>query len=174
MPDAPTATTAAQNGAVAALNGLAPDDARAAFADCCAAERWAEAMVSGRPYASADDLRERSECAFDALEADDWRQAFAAHARIGAPRPDDARGSSEQAGAAGASSEARVELEQANDRYEARFGHVFLIRAAGRDAAEMLAALRERLDHSPEEELTIAAGQQREITRRRIEDLLAA
>jgi OHCU decarboxylase len=131
-------------------------------------------MVSGRPYASADDLRERAECAFDALEPDDWRQAFAAHAPIGAPRPGDDRGSSEQAGAAGASAEQRAALAQANDRYEARFGHVFLIRAAGRDAAEMLAALHERLDHSPEQELEIAAEQQREITRLRIEDLLSA
>jgi OHCU decarboxylase len=174
MHDAPAATTAAQNGAVAALNGVAPGDAHATFAGCCAAERWTQAMVSGRPYASADDLRERAERAFDVLDADDWRQAFAAHARIGVPRPGDARGNSEQAGAAGASPEQRSALAQANDRYEARFGHVFLIRAAGRDAAEMLAALRERLDHSPEEELEIAAGQQREITRLRIEDLLSA
>ena len=174
MHEAPAATTAAQNGAVAALNGLSSDDAHAAFAGCCAAERWAQSMVSGRPYASADDLRERAECAFDALQDDDWRQAFAAHARIGAPRPGDDRATAEQAGAAGASPEQRAALAEHNDRYEARFGHVFLIRAAGRDAAEMLAALQERLDHSPEQELEIAAGQQREITRLRIEDLLSA
>jgi OHCU decarboxylase len=65
-------------------------------------------------------------------------------------------------------------LGAGNDEYEARFGYVFLIRARGLSAAEMLAALRERLHNSPDVELEIAAEQQREITRLRLEAILAA
>lgn len=173
MPDAPAATTAEHNRAVAELNGLPEDRAQAALRECCAAGRWVDAIVAGRPYASVHDLRDRVERAFDALAEDDWREAFAAHARIGRLRAGDERGSAEQSGAASASDEQRADLAEANERYEARFGHVFLIRARGRDGGEMLAALHERLANSPDAELAIAAAQQREITRLRIDDLLA-
>jgi OHCU decarboxylase len=173
MPDAPAATTAEHNRAVAEFNGLPDDRAQAALRECCAAGRWVNAIVAGRPYASVHDLRDRAERAFDALADDDWREAFAAHARIGQRRDDDARGSAEQAGAASATAEHRAALAEANERYEDRFGHVFLIRARGRDAGEMLAALQSRLANPPEVELAIAADQQREITRLRIDDLLS-
>jgi OHCU decarboxylase len=173
MTDAPAPTTAEQDGAVAALNGLVQGRARSAFEGCCAAQRWVEAMVCGRPYASALDLRDRAERAFEALDPDDWREAFAAHARIGQLRDGDAQGSAEQSGAASATEEQRAALAEGNERYEARFGHVFLIRARGRDAGEMLAALQSRLANPPEVELAIAADQQREITRLRIDDLLS-
>lgn len=130
-------------------------------------------MASGRPYVSAETLFDHADAAFAALTREDWLQAFAAHARIGAPRPGDAQGASEQAGAGTASDEERAALESLNDRYEAKFGHVFLIRARGLDAAQMLAALRERIDNPPARELEIAAAQQREITRLRLEALIA-
>ncbi|HWF75273.1 MAG TPA: 2-oxo-4-hydroxy-4-carboxy-5-ureidoimidazoline decarboxylase [Solirubrobacteraceae bacterium] len=167
MPDTVTAT------GVAALNGLAPARAREALAGCCASERWVTAMERARPYASAGAVLDHAEAAFDALADEDWLHAFAAHARIGAPRADDARGAAEQAGAGAASAEERAALETGNERYEAKFGHVFLIRASGLDAAHMLAALRERLENSPAQELALAARQQREITRLRLRALLA-
>jgi 2-oxo-4-hydroxy-4-carboxy-5-ureidoimidazoline decarboxylase len=159
---------------LAALNGLAPADARAALLGCCASETWAKAMGRGRPYATPEAVFDHAVKAFDALGPEDWLEAFAAHARIGAPRAQDARGAAEQAGAASASPEERDALEDLNERYEAKFGHVFLIRASGLDAGQMLAALRERLDHPPAQELDLAAGQQREITRLRLQALLAS
>jgi OHCU decarboxylase len=173
MPDAPAATTADHNRGVAELNGLPEDRAQAALRGCCAAGRWVDAIVAGRPYASVHDLRDRAQRAFDALGDDDWREAFAAHARIGQLHHGDARGSAEQSGAASATAEQRAALAEANERYEARFGHVFLIRARGRDAGEMLVALQARLANPPEVELAIAADQQREITRLRIDELLS-
>src|SRR6476619_3727981 len=43
-------------------------------------------------------------------------------------------------------------LAEGNRRYEERFGHVFLSRAAGRSAEEMLAALEQRIGHDDETE----------------------
>jgi OHCU decarboxylase len=141
--------------------------------ECCASERWVALMTERLPLPSVEAVHERAAEAFDALGDDDWRQAFAAHARIGQLRAGDETGSAEQSGAASASAEQQAALAEANERYEARFGHVFLIRARGRDAAEMLAALRARLANPPEAELAIAAAQQREITRLRLDDVLS-
>jgi 2-oxo-4-hydroxy-4-carboxy-5-ureidoimidazoline decarboxylase len=159
---------------VAALNRLAPEAAHEALLGCCASERWATTMERGRPYASSDALFDRVDEAFDTLAREDWLQAFAAHAQIGAPRAADERGAKEQAGVSEAGSEELAALRVGNQRYEARFGHVFLVRASGLDAQQMLASLRERLENEAEVELEIAAQQQREITRLRLGGLLAS
>ena len=49
---------------------------------------------------------------------------------------------------------------------------VFLINATGRNAQEMLDALRVRLDNDPATELAEATEQQRQITRLRLEKLV--
>ena len=59
-------------------------------------------------------------------------------------------------------------LANENRRYEARFGHVFLIAARGRSADDVLHALRQRINNDPAKELEIAAGEQRKITRQRL------
>ena len=48
------------------------------------------------------------------------------------------------------------------------FGHVFLVCATGKTAAEMLAILRDRLDHDAQVEIRIAAGVQAKITALRL------
>jgi len=65
-----------------------------------------------------------------------------------------------------------AELADENGLYEARFGHVFLISAAGRSAEEVLEALRERMNHDAETEIKVAAEEQRKITRLRLESML--
>jgi 2-oxo-4-hydroxy-4-carboxy-5-ureidoimidazoline decarboxylase len=51
-----------------------------------------------------------------------------------------------------------------NREYEARFGHIFIVCATGRSAAELLGLLRERLPNDADRELEIAAAEQRKIT----------
>lgn len=141
------------------------------FIECCASQRWVELMRAGAPYTSAEELLAASDRAFDVLTPRDWGQAFAAHARIGESRPGDERGAAEQSGAAGAGAGTLAALRDGNAEYEARFGRVFLIRASGLSAEEMLAALRERLANPPDVELRIAAEQQRQITDLRLREL---
>lgn len=139
---------------------------------CCGSRHWQELMAAVLPCDSLPELLAASERAFDGLSREDWMQAFAAHSTIGAPRDGDRTGALEQSGLDGADGELRMALAAANLEYQTRFGFVFLIRAHGRSAQEMLSALRERLDHTPETEFQTACEQQREITALRLEALV--
>jgi OHCU decarboxylase len=80
----------------------------------------------------------------------------------------------EQSGMGAASDDVRARLAAGNRAYEARFGYIFIICATGRSAGEMLAALEARLHHTPDEELPVAAEEQRRITRLRLARLVDA
>jgi hydroxyisourate hydrolase len=80
---------------------------------------------------------------------------------------------SEQSGVDQRDAETVAALAEGNRAYEEKFGRVFLIRAAGRTAEEMLTALRERLGHTPEQEEPIVAQQLREIAVLRLEQSLS-
>jgi OHCU decarboxylase len=103
----------------------------------------------------------------------DWLEAFAAHPRVGESggySPDSSR--REQSRIMSGRDETLAELVDENRHYEARFGHVFLISAAGRTAEEVLAALRLRMNNDPMTEVKVAAEEQRKITRLRLERML--
>jgi OHCU decarboxylase len=169
------------------LNGLAANEAEAELLACCGARAWAERMAAARPFADRDGLLATAERIWWELDPADWRQAFAAHPRIGenrAAEPGDGPGAKplhrrtaqwsaeEQSGARSATASALADLAAANRAYEARFSHLFLICATGRSVEEMLAALRERMGNDPETELSVAAGEQVKITRLRLTKLL--
>jgi 2-oxo-4-hydroxy-4-carboxy-5-ureidoimidazoline decarboxylase len=59
-----------------------------------------------------------------------------------------------------------------NAEYENRFGHVFLICATGKSAAEILEEARARLNNDRDRELRVAAEEQRRITHLRLRKLL--
>ncbi|HEV2749148.1 MAG TPA: 2-oxo-4-hydroxy-4-carboxy-5-ureidoimidazoline decarboxylase [Gemmatimonadales bacterium] len=156
------------------LNGLSASAARAALTRCCASRRWVDAMLAARPFASDSALFDGAERAWWTLGKPDWLEAFGGHPRIGEPGSD-AWARREQAGASsGGGDETRAALAQGNREYESRFGHVFLICATGKSAAEMLSALRGRLSNDPATELRIAAGEQSKIIRLRLEKLAAS
>ena len=73
---------------------------------------------------------------------------------------------------ADATSETRSRLADLNHDYEARFGYIFIVCATGKTAEEMLALLERRLGHDADEELRIAAEEQRKITQLRLRKLL--
>jgi OHCU decarboxylase len=161
------------------LNALPDDDAVAAFLQCCASQAWARTMAALRPYRDADALFAAGDRVWHELGPDAWREAFHGHPRIGeraAATPTDPTGerwsAEEQAGMSHADDALRAQLATVQRAYEARFGHIFLICATGRTAADMLAALHGRLGNDPDTELRIAAEEQRKITRLRLEKLL--
>ena len=65
-----------------------------------------------------------------------------------------------------------TKLGAANRAYEQRFGHIYIVCASGKTAQEMLAILESRLSNDAATELRVAAGQQSQITRLRLEKLL--
>jgi OHCU decarboxylase len=130
-------------------------------------------MAARRPFADLPQLMTTAGEVWDQLAAADWLEAFAAHPRLGesggsAP----ASSEREQSRIMSAEEETLSELATENRDYEARFGRVFLFSAAGRTAAEVLAALRERMSNDPATELNVAAAEQRKITRLRLESML--
>ncbi len=158
------------------LNSLPAGQAHQVLASCCASRAWVQRMGAGRPYADVDALLGASDGAIGELDRDDLAEALSAHPRIGqraAGTSTEATWSrQEQAGVGAAADEVRAALEEGNRAYKERFGHVFLIRASGRSAEELLAALRERLGNDPDTEWGAVAEELREITRLRLERLL--
>ncbi|MGW5260064.1 2-oxo-4-hydroxy-4-carboxy-5-ureidoimidazoline decarboxylase [Microbispora sp. NPDC004025] len=123
---------------------------------CCSCATWVAQVAARGPYEDLDGLRRASESAVAALDWDDVLEALAAHPRIG-ERPDGAGreaawSRAEQAGTADAGRDVLGALREGNAAYESRFGHVYLVCAAGRTAGEMLALLHERLGHDEETE----------------------
>jgi OHCU decarboxylase len=152
------------------LNALPSQSAEAELLACCGTHAWAHALAAQRPFPDLETLLAHADRVWWSLSEQDWLEAFRAHPRIG----ERAAGWSEQeqSGTRDASADLIGQLAEANHRYEQRFGHIFLICAAGRSAGEMLAALNERLGNDARTELRIAAEEQRKITRLRLDRLL--
>ena len=139
---------------------------------CCGSKRWAQRMAEARPFSDDAELFADADRIWAALSKEDWLEAFAAHPKIGARAAGQA--AAEQAGARGASAETLAALAAANREYEERFGYIFIVRASGKSAEEMLDLCRRRLHNAPAEELRVAAEEQRKIMRLRLEKMLSA
>jgi OHCU decarboxylase len=159
--------------ALAWFNALSREEAERQLHACCASSAWASKVAARRPFADTYSLLETAEEAWLDLGPSAWLEAMEGHPRIG-ERGGRAPASSEreQSGVETATEETLAALAEENRRYEARFGHVFLISASGRSADEILAALRQRLHNSPETEVRVAADEHRKITRLRLERLM--
>ena len=162
------------------LNALPESSAADELGRCCGAPRWVAHMVAGRPYAEVLHLQDAARQAWRELGPTDWLEAFTHHPRIGDLdglrrkfASTAAWAAGEQAGAHDAAEVVLAALSEGNRRYEARFGHVFIVCATGKTAAEMLALLEARLGNPPDAELRIAADEQEKITTLRLEKLLS-
>jgi 2-oxo-4-hydroxy-4-carboxy-5-ureidoimidazoline decarboxylase len=142
---------------LAQLNALPAADAAGLLLGCCAAPGWAARVAAGRPYRTMADLLAAADTAWAARTPDDLAAAMAGHPRIG-ERGVSGPSRQEQAGA-GADAEVQAALRAANEAYEARFGHVFMICATGRGAGDILAALQERMANDGDTELAVAAAE---------------
>lgn len=160
------------------FNLLGRDAARDALRPCVDIDRWVDAVVDARPYSNVEEVLRVAREAGKPWTQADIDVALAHHPRIG----ERARGSSAEASfsrseqtGVDASDESVVDaLASGNQAYEQKFGRVFLIRAAGRSAGEILQALQSRMMHSPEEEVPVVAEQLREIALLRLEGVLSS
>ena len=139
---------------------------------CLHVRRWVDEVAAGAPYDSLDALlavaRERA----TPLSPAEVDEAMADHPRIGErPRGTGASASfsrAEQASSASDDEDLARRLAAGNAAYEERFGRVFLIRAAGRSRAEILAELERRLRLEEDEEVEIVGRELRDIALLRI------
>lgn len=171
------------------ISDLPDDEARAALLACCGSNRWAERMLSQRPFRDRDDVFDSAERIWWDLTEADWLEAFAAHPRIGnresaignpepAPRPTPHApvasewSAKEQELVSQATDDVKEQLAELNAEYERRFGFIYIVCATGKSAEEMLALCRARLANESGAELQVAALEQSKITRLRVEKLL--
>lgn len=161
------------------LDAMSEAEAEAALRRCCGASRWVAAMLERRPFGNDTHLLTCADEIWAQMGPADYHEAFVHHPRIGASL-DALRekfastanlSSAEQAGALTASEAELEALRDGNLRYEARFGHIFIVCATGKTAAQMLELLDARLANDPDAELRIAAAQQHQITRIRLDNL---
>ena len=151
---------------LAAFNAAAFSEAEAVLKPCVDIPRWTSEIAAARPFGTPAEL-----VSFAELAAPGWTEAeidaaLAQHPRIGeraAGTGSEAQMSRREQSGVRTSADVQELLAAGNRAYEERFGRVFLIRAAGRSAEEILSSLRERLQHDPAEEERIIAGQLREI-----------
>ncbi|MFE7214100.1 2-oxo-4-hydroxy-4-carboxy-5-ureidoimidazoline decarboxylase [Streptomyces sp. NPDC001698] len=108
---------------------------------------WAARLASRRPFADVDSLVAAANEEVDRLTEEEVAESHRGLARIGAPKigtDRETRWSSEESEGIVRTEQFLRELEAANEAYEARFGHIFLISATGFSGEEILRALRER------------------------------
>lgn len=169
----PAGQDAAHAGAVPeiTLNRVPEAEALRTLLAVCSAPAWARAVAAGRPYAGLPTLLAASDAAVAALTDEELAEALAGHPRIGARSVHSAASRREQAGMASASDELRAAIAAGNAEYERRFGHVYLVCAAGRTATELLGVLTERLANTPEQERARTRSELAAINRLRLHAL---
>ena len=132
-------------------------------------------VAEGRPYADREALLARADAAAQELTDDELSAALAGHPRIGerAAAGHDAEFSArEQSGVDPSDDGVARRLLKGNHAYEERFGRVFLIRAAGRSAAEILAELERRLANDDDTERAETVSNLRQIAVLRLDQVV--
>ena len=126
------------------LNRLDRARAKSELLRCCGSTRWAAAMAKARPFATLDAMQQKGDEIWASLGKTDWLEAFAASPRV---------------------------LD--SELYERRFGHMFVICTAEKSIEEIVSAMEARMSNGPNAELTMAAEEQRKITRLKLADLVS-
>jgi len=164
---------------LAALNSLPLPQLKEALRQCCGATAWVDRMSERFPVKDTGGLLDAAGSIWRACTEDDWKEAFSHHPQIGdlaslkqkfASTAQWAAG--EQAAVQQASESTLEELAAGNRQYLEKFGYIFIVCATGKSAAEMLHLLKERLPHTPGEEIWVAMAEQEKITKIRLEKLL--
>ena len=145
----------------------------------CHCESWAADVVKHRPYSDAQQLSDYCEMRWQLVTPTEVEVALAAHPLIGdiellrakfSPSGDQASTAmSEQGQVLQASGATLDELARLNVAYKQRHGFIFVICAKHLSAEVMLAAIRDRIGNSTDDELTSASAEQRKIFLLRIE-----
>lgn len=130
-----------------------------------AAPLLATALYAKRPFTSYGALIDTAEALALEMPFDDQVEVLSAHPRIGAAAASLSQASLREQGGASA---VDTELATLNAQYEARFGFRFVVFVNRRPKSEIVLVLRERLQHSQEEELAASLREMFRIARDRL------
>jgi 2-oxo-4-hydroxy-4-carboxy-5-ureidoimidazoline decarboxylase len=164
-----------ENTVLARWNSLDPAAAAREALPCCGSQAWAVALASKRPITEEACLIEISSFIWRTLPEQDWQEAFNSHPRIGQSHAQAQAtteslhwSAQEQRTVLSSNDVMKSALEEANRRYEQRFGRIFIICAMGKTSSEILNILEARMKNDVSTELREAAEQQRQITQLRL------
>lgn len=145
----------------------------------CASRHWQTLMADALAQHDSTHWLQLADRAFEQLTEADWLEAFHGHPMIGnidTLKKKYAHGRNLSAQEQGlvklAAHDIVEELHELNQVYLDKFGFIFIVCASGKTAAEMLALLKARLPNTREQELPIAAQEQRKISHIRMEAYL--
>ncbi len=153
----------------AQLNELPEDEWRDTLGAVVGLAEWVEAVAAARPYPDPATLLSLAEREVLALRPEQVRAALADHPRIGAVTVPGSSAAAEQSGVDPADAALLERLRAANRAYEARFGHIYLVCAAGRTGPELLADLTARMNNDPDAEILVTRAELAAIARKRLE-----
>jgi OHCU decarboxylase len=146
---------------------------------CCGSTTWAGRLTERRPFVDDASLLTASNQIWLSLTPTDWLEAFRSHPRIGESTGSAARSAQsaawsleEQDRVTKADEDIKSALLDGNRAYEEKFGHIFIVCATGKSAAEILAILRRRMQNDKDTEMHEAAEEQRLITQLRLKKWL--
>lgn len=161
---------------LAYLNACGEPELHEIFLAVCHSERFAAELREMAPFENVADLQKKGATAWSRCREKDWRESLAGHPRIGQRAGGSDLASrwsrGEQSKAATPDEAVKAELASRQADYEEKFGFIFLICASGRSSGEILAALNERMDQTPERELQTVAEELAKIIHLRLEKLL--
>lgn len=162
---------------IQSVNEMPADALHELFARCVTVSRVADTLVANRPYADMEQLSARIAELVDGLSDSEIRQALDAHPRIGELPANDSPtanwSATEQSGVDSSDTQLAERLRTANIEYERRFGHIYLVCAAGRAGQELLAELETRLTNDAITEFTIVRRELGKIAQLRLHTALA-
>jgi len=159
------------------MKTVSADELRSWLGSCLAVPRWVDDVVARGPFDTPGQLLLAAREAATPLSRAEVDDALAEHPRIGEAVTGDwaaDRLSRREEASVDAHSEAlATALADGNRLYEQKFGRVFLIREAGRTRTEILNELNRRLRLTDEADVTIVAGELRDIALLRLAKLAA-
>jgi allantoicase len=127
---------------------------------------WVAKILQRAPYLFARHLLRMADEVFWSLPQQAWLEAFSAHPKIGEKTAE------QREAVASAQASTLDRIAELNMAYAKKHGFIFIVMAAGKSAAEMLAILEERLERDTTSEIETAAAEQMKITRARLEKWL--
>ena len=151
---------------LSSFNNLDKAAAAKELFSCCGSEKWVSSMMKAFPFNSVQDLLDTATKAwYNECEEKDWRESFSHHPKIGDKKSlAEKFAGKEQAGLASATEETIGALAASNEKYEKKFGFIFIVCATSRSGVEMLRLLTNRMNNDEDDELRIAMGEQHKIT----------
>ena len=162
------------------FNKLTEHEAKEELLKCCGSSNWSAKLASFIPFNSVDDLLAASDKIWSQVSENDVLEAFQHHPKIGDLKSLEKKfastkewASGEQAAVNAASKSMIESLASGNEKYEKKFGFIFVVCATGKSAQEMLELLVHRLPNNRSDEIKIAAAEQNKITHIRITKLFS-